>query len=246
MMRVKTRSAREKCKPGPAIVKADEVVLAARQAYAPIRARPAIGRLVMGPQPGALETFGHVGHLRPRHADVDVAPAAGVGQIAPLLAARRRRSRIDDVHAAKKCHAIVDHEQLAMIAAIEDFEERQISQRIEQGMKAMHLDARRFDPGQQLGRRGLAADGVVQDPHVDAGSCPLDQGVGNQAAGRVPRKDIRFEPHARLGRVDVGHHLRNHGGLIRRTASAHGQPPGSRLFPRLPLGWRDCRSACCS
>src|SRR5207244_12979701 len=111
-------------------------------------------------------------------AQVDVAPAKRL-QPALLSAAANVAPRIDQVHAAEIGDPVVDDNQLAMIAAIEDAEERKPPQRFPQRMEGMHPDAGRLHPPEESCRRKAATDRIVKDAHVKPRPGSLRQGLGD-------------------------------------------------------------------
>ena len=70
------------------------------------------------------------------HSHMHIAPAAGRGQIAAALVLDRvHLALIDDVHAAEVADLVVDDDQLAMVALVEELEEPEppkgLAQRVE-------------------------------------------------------------------------------------------------------------------
>ena len=105
-----------------------------------------------------------------------------------LRAVRRRDGRaaeIDEVHAAEVGRAIVDDDELAMIAAMPAPEKPRTLEAIQPTAErsiGADLHAGLAEFVEEPFRRGEAADGVVQQPAIDAGGGPFFERRGNGLA----------------------------------------------------------------
>ena len=103
----------------------------------------------MDPLPKPAERLGKLPLQRPFEPHVDVAPAGRNRQAAGLsLFDGRDAALIDDVHAAEIRHAVVNRQQLAVVAAVEDVERAKMPKRFPESVKGVHA-ARRPLPSRE-------------------------------------------------------------------------------------------------
>ncbi len=161
--------------------------------------------------PKPQHRVGHLGLRRANKPRVHVAPAGRGGQVAILgVACAVDTALVDDVHPSEIGDRLVDHQQLAVIPLVEQLQKLQ---RAAQGraeiVKHVHLDARGPQPREHGPGHAEATPTVDHQPHVEAGTGPVDQGGGHGLAGRVAGKDVRLHPHPAAGSFDVGNHGRD-------------------------------------
>ncbi len=147
------------------------------------------------------------------HSHVHIAPAAGRGQMAAHGVVHRFQiALIDDVHAAEVGYLVVNHEQLAVIALVEDAKQRKAPERLAERVELVDFDARLAQWSEKRGGGGQAADGVEHQTHIKTCTGAIDERIGDSLAGGVGCVDVRFEPNSFFRAADVGHHGLPHGG----------------------------------
>ena len=94
------------------------------------------------PAPRATSALRHrdFALLWTRQANMNVAPARRRGQVFRSFHSQHARY-VHDVHAAEKRYAVVHHQQLPMIAAIEDAQRAKSPQSLAQRMKGVNMGA---------------------------------------------------------------------------------------------------------
>src|SRR5207253_3696837 len=145
----------------------------------------------MRPSPRALEALRQFVMLRPGETNMDVAPPGrrwhALGRFD-----RGGARLIDQVHPAEIRHLVVDNEQLAMIAAVQNAQRREASKCLAQRMEGMDLNSGLFHVAKETGRGAQAADGIVEDADVEPTMGPLLQRFRNGPTCRVVVEDVAF------------------------------------------------------
>src|SRR5438067_6302073 len=107
---------------------------------------------------------------------MDVPPTRRYGEMLRTFD-QRGTSLIDEIHAAEISDAVVNDCQFAVIPTVQDTQKGKAVKGFPDGMKGMNLDPCFFHLTEEYRRRGLTADRVVQDAHVEPRAGPFLEGL---------------------------------------------------------------------
>ncbi len=117
------------------------------------------------------------------------------------------RCWVDEIHPAEVAGAVVDHDQLAMVPAIEQRQMHALPQGKAERMKHMHAAPSGFEFGERSDRSVVRSDGVDHEPHVDPIGRTSYERLQDACAVRIVPQNVRLNPDPLLRRLDVGQHI---------------------------------------
>ncbi len=171
----------------------------------------------------------------PGHSGMDVAPADRGGQMALFgVGYGGHAAEVYHVHAAEVGHAVIHDEQLAVVAAVHDAQQRETPQRFPERVVGMDLHAGLPQVVKEAGRGAPASQRVVDQLDFHAGLGAFFERFAQGLSGGVNRVDVGLQPDPTARRANIRQHGLDERGRLRekpKFVARHGD--ARRRLPEL-------------